>query len=118
MVLDTGLKGSHMIITGGTRGIGQSIVATFLREGANVSYCARTVTGQEFAEIKGAGFGDAVGTAVDVSSKEAVVEWVKKSGEKFGRIDSVIANGPYFLFYLAAKFCELLMKYCAHIESL
>jgi len=72
--------------------MGKVIVESFLLEGADVSYCARNITGQEFSEFKGAPGTSAVGTTVDVSSKDALVEWVKESGERFGRIDCVIAN--------------------------
>jgi 3-oxoacyl-[acyl-carrier protein] reductase len=97
MVLETGLRGAHMIITGGTRGMGKVMVESFLLEGTNVSYCARTVSGQEFANFKGAHGALAVGTAVDVGSKDVIEDWVKKSGERFGRIDTVIANGKQFI---------------------
>ncbi|CAG9941665.1 unnamed protein product [Clonostachys rosea f. rosea IK726] len=93
MVLQTGLEGTHVIITGGSRGIGKSIVEAFLSEGANVSYCARNVTGDEFATFSSAHNARAVGTSVDVGDKAALQAWVKKSGESFGRIDTIIGNG-------------------------
>lgn len=112
MVLHTGLEGSHMLITGktsatqpthpgvpvltlvgGTRGIGKATVEAFLSEGANVSYCARKVTGEEFSSFATAGGARAVGTSVDVADEQAVIEWVRKSAEEFGRVDTVIANG-------------------------
>ncbi|KAJ5733419.1 hypothetical protein N7493_002205 [Penicillium malachiteum] len=84
MPLETGLAGTHVLITGGTR------------EGANVSYCARTVTNTEFNEVHDSLASDnlarAFGTAFDVSSKEAIVNWVHSSAERVGRIDIVIAN--------------------------
>ena len=51
MPLETGLQNTHVLITGGTRGMGQAMVRQFLQEGANVSYCARTVTNTEFDEV-------------------------------------------------------------------
>ncbi|CAH0026215.1 unnamed protein product [Clonostachys rhizophaga] len=98
MVLQTGLEGTHVIITGGSRGIGKSIVEAFLSEGANVSYCARNVTGDEFATFSSAHNAHAVGTSVDVGDKAALQAWVKKSGESFGRIDTIIANASLQLF--------------------
>lgn len=97
MPLETGLKGTHVLITGGTRGMGQSMVTQFLQEGANVSYCARTVTNTEYDEVHeslpAGNTARAVGTAFDVSSKDAIVNWVNSSAERVGRIDIVIANG-------------------------
>ncbi|KAF2181433.1 isoepoxydon dehydrogenase [Zopfia rhizophila CBS 207.26] len=96
MVLNTGLKGAHVMITGGTRGMGQSMVQAFLREEASVSYCARTVTGHEYDEfyksLPESNTARAYGTALDVGSKDAVVDWVNQSAEKLGRIDTIIAN--------------------------
>lgn len=97
MPLETGLQGSHVLITGGTRGMGQAMVRQFLQEGANVSYCARTVTNTEFDEIHQSlpdtNSARAFGTAFDVASKEAIVKWVHSSAERLGRIDVIIANG-------------------------
>ncbi|KAJ5279840.1 hypothetical protein N7478_005212 [Penicillium angulare] len=96
MTLKTGLQGTHVLITGGTRGMGQAMVRQFLQEGADVSYCARTVTNTEYDEIHSSlpanNHARAFGTAFDVSSKEAIVDWVNKSAERVGRIDVVIAN--------------------------
>ena len=97
MPLNTGLDGAHVLITGGTRGMGATMVRQFLEEGAHVSYCARTVTNTEFDEahksLPANNSARAVGTAVDVGSKEAVQNWVKASAERVGRLDVVIANG-------------------------
>ncbi|KAF8250958.1 isoepoxydon dehydrogenase [Wilcoxina mikolae CBS 423.85] len=93
-----GLEGSHALVTGGTRDLGKSIVKTFLQEGVNVSYCARTVTGEEFSNFPLAGAEAsgptprAVGTSVDVSDPEALKAWVEKSVQEFGRIDTLICN--------------------------
>ena len=97
MPLETDLKGTHVLITGGTRGMGASMVRQFLQEGAHVSFCARAVTNTEFDDVHQSLSSDnparAVGTAVDVASKDATVAWVKASAERVGRLDVVIANG-------------------------
>ncbi|KAJ5415520.1 Glucose/ribitol dehydrogenase [Penicillium sp. CMV-2018d] len=96
MVLTTGLKGAHVLITGGTRGMGEAMVHKFLQEEANVSYCARTVTNTEYDDfyptLAKSNTARAVGTAFDVASKDALVKWVESSAERLGRIDVVIAN--------------------------
>jgi NAD(P)-dependent dehydrogenase (short-subunit alcohol dehydrogenase family) len=66
-----------------------------LAEGANVSYCARNVTNEEFSSVETAAGAKAVGTKVDISDPEAIKAWVEKSKATFGRIDHVIANGEH-----------------------
>jgi NAD(P)-dependent dehydrogenase (short-subunit alcohol dehydrogenase family) len=70
------------------------MVERFVAEGAKVSYCARSAKPGDFTELQ-AEFPDAsvVGTPVDISSRESLYDWVNASADKFGRIDSIIANG-------------------------
>jgi len=39
--MDLGLGGKIVIVTGGSKGIGQAVALTFLKEGASVLVCAR-----------------------------------------------------------------------------
>jgi NAD(P)-dependent dehydrogenase (short-subunit alcohol dehydrogenase family) len=72
-------------------------VETFLAEGANVSFCARTIRGDEFSSVTGASHGaQAVGSTVDIGNPDEIKAWVSQAAEKFGRIDSVIANGKLY----------------------
>ncbi|KAH8811534.1 hypothetical protein F5884DRAFT_843167 [Xylogone sp. PMI_703] len=90
---DPKLFGTHVLVTGGTKGLGYAIVKTFLSAGANVSYCARTVTGAEFDNCEGKTQGcRAVGSVVDISDPASIEQWVTKAHKEFGRIDHVIAN--------------------------
>ncbi|KAL3480367.1 hypothetical protein BJX99DRAFT_28115 [Aspergillus californicus] len=96
MVLKTNLKDAHVLITGGTRGMGEAMVHQFLKEEANVSYCARNVTNTEFAEfhttLPEGNTARAVGTGLDVRNKESIEQWVSNSAKRVGRIDVIIAN--------------------------
>lgn len=77
--------------------MGRQMVETFLAEEVNVSYCARTVDDGDFANfhktLPPSNKARAIGTSVDISSKDALNGWVKKAADRFGRIDTVIANG-------------------------
>ncbi|EIN07830.1 short-chain dehydrogenase/reductase SDR [Punctularia strigosozonata HHB-11173 SS5] len=85
-----GLEGKIILVTGGTKGIGRSIVEAFIDEGAHVAYCARNVNGQEFSSI--VVNSKAIGTAVDISDKSALEEWVSQTAATLGGIDIVINN--------------------------
>ncbi|CAF9929793.1 MAG: hypothetical protein HETSPECPRED_007452 [Heterodermia speciosa] len=96
MSLSTGLENAHMIITGGTRGMGRQMVEAFLLQGANVSYSARNITHTEFNDfletLPPTNKATAIGTALDVSSKTDLDRWVQASVQRFGGLDTVIAN--------------------------
>ena len=90
--MDLQLSGTHVLVTGGTRGIGRAIVEGFLDEGAEVAFCARnpdevTATQKALNER-----GTVTGTAVDVGDGEALAAWVEQSADSFGGLDVVVAN--------------------------
>jgi NAD(P)-dependent dehydrogenase (short-subunit alcohol dehydrogenase family) len=55
--MDLGLQGKHILITGGTRGIGLACARLFLQEGARVTLCGRSAASRDaaLAALKGAG---------------------------------------------------------------
>lgn len=86
--MDLGLTGLKVLITGGSKGIGRHCAEILVHEGAEVSICARTA-----ADVQQAASDLGVhGTAVDVSDKTALENWVTSSAEKMGGIDIVIGN--------------------------
>lgn len=90
--MDLGLKGKNALVTGGTRGIGRAIVETLLAEGANVAFCARNAELVEKTEKELLEKGRVIGTALDVSQKEPLKEWVVNMGNTLGGIDILISN--------------------------
>jgi NAD(P)-dependent dehydrogenase (short-subunit alcohol dehydrogenase family) len=93
------LKGKVVIITGARRGMGRSHAIAFAKEGAKVVVsdisledCERVVK-----EIKRLG-GEAMAIKCDVSKKEEVEEMVRKTIEKWGRIDVLVNNAAIAQF--------------------
>ncbi len=92
------LAGKTAIVTGGSGGIGRGCARAFARAGANVVIAS--VPPEEIPpavmEVEALGVG-ALGVTVDVSNGAQVAEMVKRSMERFGRIDILVnvAGGSY-----------------------
>ena len=94
------LTGQVAIITGSSRGIGQSIAETMAQQGAKVVISSRKAEACEVvaAGIRKAG-GDATVIPCNISHKPQVEALVAKTIEKYGRLDCMVANAavnPYF----------------------
>lgn len=82
------------IVTGGSRGIGRSVVEALLGDGFKVHFCGRTPESVQEAQAELAGsHGDAVeGKAVDVRSQDEVDAFVQQVLDGEGRIDVLVNN--------------------------
>ena len=89
--MDLGLEGASVLVTGGGRGIGRSIAAVFLSEGASVIICGRN---PETLDRARADLGsDRVDTvAVDLSMQHGPADLVDQLVARRGRLDVVVAN--------------------------
>ena len=87
--------GQSALVTGASRGIGRAIAAEFARQGADVALLGRDLAALE--ETAGICAGARPGAtahvfACDVTDRASVDRSVAQAAERFGRLDSVIAN--------------------------
>lgn len=80
-----------IVISGGSRGLGQGICAALLSDGYAVATFSRRRT--EFIENATTEYGDRLMFAeVDAADPDSLYQFVHQANEKFGRIDALINN--------------------------
>jgi 3-oxoacyl-[acyl-carrier protein] reductase len=92
--MDLKLKGLCALVTGGTKGIGASIVETLLAEGANVAFCARNKADVEGAvkSLKSKYDCKIFGVQADVGNPTELKDFVTRAASTLGAIDIVVGN--------------------------
>src|SRR5205823_4338937 len=80
-------------ISGATSGIGEATARLFAREGAKVALAGRrlALSRRIAGELKGQG-GEALPVACDVSKEAQVRDSIRKTVERFGRLDIIVNN--------------------------
>ena len=87
------MEGKVALVTGGTSGIGRETAVLFAKAGAKVVVAGRREQeGQETAELIRAADGDGLFVKADVSKAAEVDALVKKTAERFGRLDVAFNN--------------------------
>jgi enoyl-[acyl-carrier protein] reductase III len=107
------LSGKNVVITGGSRGMGQRLAVRLGREKANVVVNFRKdadAANSTVEEVISAG-GDAVAVQADIAEPEAVAALVQSAVDRFGSIDVVVANAA------ASAFKPLSEIYPHHIDK-
>lgn len=91
----TGLLADEtVIVTGGTHGIGRSIVEKFAAEGANLVVSSRTESDVSAVaeELRAEYDVDTVGVPCDVTNADEIESMVDATLERFGGIDALVNN--------------------------
>jgi len=86
-----GLKGKVALVTGGSRGIGQSVAIGLAKAGAEVALFSRSCADETVKMIEQEG-GKAYSIQVDVVDEAAVVAGIEAIFEKSGSLDMVFNN--------------------------
>jgi len=88
------LKGKIAVVTGGTRGIGYSIAAALLAEGAEVFICGRdgSYLKSALASLRRATSGHVDGLVADVRRYEECRKLIAAAAERFGGLDILVNN--------------------------
>jgi NAD(P)-dependent dehydrogenase (short-subunit alcohol dehydrogenase family) len=85
--MDLGLRGRHVLVTGGSKGIGLACARVFLAEGARVTITSRSSDNLERAR---AVLGDALALAADLSNAGAAAGVVAACEREVGPIDVLV----------------------------
>lgn len=89
--MDLRLEGSVIFVSGGSAGIGRSVVDRLLHEGATVATCARD--GERLrAAYADVDPGRLLLDTCDVTEPEALHAAIERTVARFGRLDGVVAN--------------------------
>ncbi len=84
--------GRHVLVAGGSRGIGRAIALGFARAGARVSACARGAEGLAALAREGV---EHV-RATDLADAGEVAAWVEEAAARLGGIDVLVNNASGF----------------------
>ena len=91
--MELNLAGKVAIVGGASKGIGRAIALGFAKEGVNLSLFARNLGPLQKAAEEATSLGvEVLPVKADVSRQEDIHELVRKTLEKFGKIDILVNN--------------------------
>src|ERR1700728_1653090 len=88
------VRGKTVVVTGGTKGLGEAIVGAFADAGARVALCSRSqddcdATAKRVSTESGT---DVRGFACDLGRWDEIEPFVGRVYDAFGRVDALINN--------------------------
>ncbi|GAD88649.1 putative oxidoreductase [Vibrio halioticoli NBRC 102217] len=86
--MDLNFKGKNIVITGGSTGIGATMVKTFLEEGANVYFCGRSQEKLDLALENLKDFSNVFAKQLDVTKEADFKAWIAE----IGAVDVFVPN--------------------------
>lgn len=87
-----GVRGKSVVVTGGSRGIGEAIAETFVRAGARVYICARRADEVAATAERLSAFGHCRGLPADLSSEEGRRSFIADLMQHEDSLDVLINN--------------------------
>src|SRR5688572_26482736 len=85
--MDLGLKGKHVLVTGGSKGIGLACARAFMAEGARVAIVSRS---RENLEAAKKSLGEVYTIAADLTDAAAAAAMVERVEKEFGALDVLV----------------------------
>ncbi|XP_043915691.1 17-beta-hydroxysteroid dehydrogenase 14 [Protopterus annectens] len=87
-------KDKVVIVTGGSKGIGEGVVRVFVKHGSKVVFCARGMdSGKDLEEeLRKSGPGECMFVTCDVTREDDIKRLIDVTVEKYGRIDCLVNN--------------------------
>ncbi|MDB5970125.1 MAG: family oxidoreductase [Hydrocarboniphaga sp.] len=111
--MNLGLSNKVVLVTGGSTGIGRAIAIAFAEAGAKLVIAARNADkGNEVARFIGQAGGECLYVKTDVSKSADVSELLRKTIDRYGRLDCAINNAAVegqkgFLDWTEAEWDEM-----------
>jgi 3-oxoacyl-[acyl-carrier protein] reductase len=92
------LKGKVAMVAASSKGLGFGIAQALAREGAHVSIASRSTKGIELAaqKLRDETCAEVLTSILDASNKKSIEDWMKRTLDHFGGVDSLVVNagGP------------------------